>query len=69
MKSKELFQHVTIVEHIFNTTREDYLPKTYDIEVNDESITDIHYDTMLHIYKKLGELLNKEKGGKNEKGV
>jgi hypothetical protein len=46
-----------------NTTREDYFSKTYDIEVNEEQITGIYQDTMLHLYKELGKILNLEKGG------
>ena len=62
MKSKKNFQHVTIVEQVFHTTRDDYYPKTYDIEVNDERIVDIHQDTMLYLYEQMGKLLNKTEG-------
>jgi hypothetical protein len=58
MKNKKSFQHVTIVEQVYYTTREDYFSKIYEIEVNDERITDIHQDTMLYIYRELGKVLN-----------
>jgi hypothetical protein len=63
MKNKKCFQHVTIVESLYHTTRSDYTSSLYEIEVDDDRITDIHRDTALHLYKELGKVLGLEKGG------
>jgi hypothetical protein len=65
MKTQKSFQHVTIVEQLYHTTREDYFPKIYDLEVNDERITGIHQDTMLYIYRELAKILNLKEGVKS----
>ena len=55
-------QHVVVMKQIYSTTRPDYLPVTFEIEVGDHSITDIHEESAKYIHQELGKLLNM-KGG------
>jgi hypothetical protein len=53
-------QHVVIEKHLFNTTRNDYEPELYSIEVDDYSIDGIRICTAQIIYESLGKFLNEE---------
>ena len=54
---KKYEEHVAVVKHFFRTTSQDYLPVTYDIEVNDHSLSVISEESARYIYEQLGELL------------
>jgi len=58
-------EHVVVVKSFYSTTRTDYLPVQYDIEVDNSSITSISESAALYIYEELGKLLNMKEGGKS----
>jgi hypothetical protein len=60
---KVIHQHVAVVKQIYSTTRPDYLPVIYEIEVEDESIDTITEESAKFIHRELGKLLYPEEGG------
>ena len=63
---KKGHEHVAVVKSFYSTTRSDYLPVSYEIEVDDHSITTISESAALYIYEELGKLLTmKQEGGKS----
>jgi hypothetical protein len=51
-------QHVVVMKQIYSTNRPDYLPVTFEIEVEEHSVTDISVESAKYIYKELGKLLS-----------
>lgn len=58
-------EHVAVVKSIYSTTRSDYLPIMYEIEVDDRSITGISECSARYIYEELGKLLNSSNNEQN----
>jgi hypothetical protein len=61
---KKDLQDVTVVKLIYSTTHKDYAPTTFEIEVDDRSITGITEDSAKYIYKELGKFLFQWEGGR-----
>jgi len=53
-------EHVAVVKSIYSTTREDYKPVTYEIEVDDRGISGISEFSARYIYTELGKFLDKK---------
>lgn len=56
---KKPFQHLTVVELLYHTTRKDYNERMYEIEIEDDRITNICESTVISLYNQLGEILKK----------
>jgi len=62
---KRPFQHAVVIKQFFSTTREEYIPVLYEIEVDDCSLDHITEDSARYIHKELGRLLLIDQGGKS----
>ena len=58
-------EHVTVVKSIYRTTWEDYQPVTYEIEVDNRSVSGISEFSARYIYDELGKFLNMKEGGQS----
>jgi len=64
---KKSHERVVIIKSLYVTPLDDYLPVTYDIEVDDNHISSISEFSAQYIYKELGKLLYPEKKNDEQK--
>ena len=58
-------EHVAVVKSFYSTTRSDYQPVVYEIEVDDHGITCISESSARYIHEELGKLLGMDNPNKS----